>query len=149
MLTNAEGIALIKKYEGCKLKAYTCPAGVLTIGYGHTGKDITPGTRITETRAHELLMKDIATAEKGALSNVTDPINDNELSAMVSFTFNLGVASLARSTLLRLFNEGNHEGAAEQFLRWVMAGGKELDGLRKRRAAERALFLKKPALMVR
>lgn len=142
MEINQEGLALVKSYEGLRLTAYKDSVGVLTIGYGHTGSDVVPGLVIDNAKAEELLKKDLKTSEKGVLSVVKVPLNINEFAALVSFTFNLGIGSLTKSTLLKKLNAGDRKGAAEEFSKWNKAGGKPLNGLTKRRAAERDLFLK-------
>lgn len=145
MKTSNRGIKLIKEAEGCVLKAYTCPAGVLTIGYGHTGKDVTEGLTITEEQAEELLKKDLEKFEKTVEKYVEVEMNQNQFDALVSFTFNLGSGNLAKSTLLKKLNAKDYAGAAEQFLVWNKATvdgvKKELPGLTTRRKKERELFL--------
>ena len=138
---NADGLKIIKDAEGLRLKAYVCPAGVLTIGYGSTGKHVTPGLQITEDQAEKLLLNDLARFEEGVALQC--PVaTSNQFSALVSFAFNVGLESLRTSTLRRLHNEGKYGEAAEQFARWNKGGGRILPGLVKRRAAERALYLK-------
>ena len=99
------------------------------------------GMTITEAAAEELLRKDLAEFEAAVSEAVQVSLNDNQFSALVSFSFNLGADSLFESTLLKLVNQGDFQGAADQFLRWNKAGGQELPGLTRRRQAERALFL--------
>ena len=140
MNTSRTGIELIKKFEGCVLTAYKCPAGIWTIGYGHT-TGVKEGQTITNKEAEALLKQDLLTFETYVSNLVTVEINQNQFDALVSFCYNLGPGNLKTSTLLKLLNNGNFEGAAEQFDRWVYAGGKKLSGLIKRRAAEKALFL--------
>lgn len=141
---NAEGYELIKEFEGLRLTAYLCPAGVWTIGYGHT-KDVRQGQVITEARADELLDKDLDWAEACVEKNAPDA-NANEHAAMVSLVFNIGAAGFEKSTVLRLFKKGDKAGAARAFRMWNKAtvGGKltELPGLTRRRLAEESLFLK-------
>lgn len=138
---NQAGLNLIKKYEGCSLKAYVCPAGVLTIGYGHTGLDVGKNQVITQFKADELLKNDLLKFCKTVDARVKVPLNDNQFAALVSFTFNVGSTNLFFSTLLKQVNRGNVPQAAEQFLKWNKAGGKVLDGLTKRRQAEKELWL--------
>jgi len=130
---------LIKSFEGLRLSAYKCPADVWTIGYGTTA-GVKEGQIITKERAEELLRDDVKRFEDQVLRLVKVPLTQGQLDALVSFTYNLGAANLGNSTLLRLLNAGDYKGAAAQFDRWTKAGGKELPGLVKRRAAERALF---------
>lgn len=140
MKTNQAGLALIKQFEGLRLIAYQDVVGVWTIGYGHTGKDVTPGLVITQTQADQMLCGDLACFETGVSNLVTVALNENQFSALVSFSYNLGLGNLGSSTLLRLLNAGDYQGAAAQFPRWNRAGGKVYDGLTKRRLAEQALF---------
>lgn len=143
---NKAGLDLIKSFEGLRLEAYLDIVGVPTIGYGHTQgvtkEDVQNGRRITEQEAEEMLLDELNKFERGVEIAVAVPINDNQFSALVSFAYNVGLGALQRSTLLKLLNAGNVSGAAEQFLRWNKAGGKEVKGLTRRREAERSLFLK-------
>ena len=134
-------IPLIKEFEGCKLKAYLCPAGVWTIGYGHTD-GVKEGDEITQQEADRLLANDVHSFSAGVQRLVTSDINRNQLGALTSFAFNVGLGNLRHSTLLRLVNKGDFVGAANQFSRWNKAGGKVLAGLTRRREAEKKLFLK-------
>ena len=134
-------IPLIKEFEGCKLKAYKCPADVWTIGYGHTS-GVKEGDEITQQEADRLLADDVHSFTAGVQRLVTSDINRNQLGALVSFAYNLGLGNLRHSTLLKLVNAGDFVGAANQFSRWNKAGGKVLTGLTRRREAERQLFLK-------
>lgn len=134
-------IPLIKEFEGCKLKAYKCPADVWTIGYGHTD-GVKEGDEITQQEADRLLASDVELFTTGVQRLVHSDINRNQLGALVSFSFNLGLGNLRHSTLLRMVNAGDFLGAANEFARWNKAGGKILSGLVRRREAERQLFLK-------
>jgi len=158
---NAEGRALIKEAERLSLKAYRCPAGVLTIGWGHTG-DVKPGDVITEHQAEAILDVDLDTSEQIVLDVVYVSLSDNQFSALVSFVFNVGkgrpagtlgpddkgkdgfvyLKSGKPSSMLRKLNASDYTGAAAEFLSWKYAAGRVLPGLVKRRAAERELFLK-------
>ncbi|PWC13659.1 muraminidase [Brenneria roseae subsp. americana] len=142
--TGRAGIALIKSFEGCRLTQYRDAVEKWTIGYGHL---ILPCERfdhtLTEEEAEELLRNDLKIIEGQILKLVDVDINQNQFDALVSFAFNLGPGNLKRSTLLLYLNQGKYTEAAEQFLRWNKAGGKELYGLTRRRAAERELFLLK------
>lgn len=136
---NAAGLQIIKESEGLALKAYLCPANVLTIGYGHTGSDVKPGMVITEAQAEELLRKDLHRFEDAVAAAV--PIaTDNQFSAMVSLAFNIGEGAFAGSTLLKKHRAGDYAGAASEFGRWNRGGGRELPGLTKRRAKEAQLY---------
>lgn len=138
-ITN-EGINLIKKFEGLELKAYLCPAGVWTIGYGHI-KGVKKGQVITQLEADNLLKEDLSSFEKGVTSLIKSNINENQFSALVSFAFNLGLANLKSSTLLRKVNSNpNDRTIVDEFIRWIYAGGKQLEGLKRRRQAEAYLY---------
>ena len=134
------GLSLIKKFEGCRVNAYLCPAKVWTIGYGHT-KTVKPGQKITLEFANQLLQQDVAVFEQAVSKLVKVPINQNQFDALVSFSFNVGVGALTQSTLLSLLNRKNYLGAAEQLLRWTKAGNVTLKGLVDRRKEEYELFL--------
>lgn len=136
---NKAGLDLIKSFEGCELKAYVCPAGVLTIGYGSTGSHVKPGMVITREQADELLRSDLRRFED-YVDQHCKPATDNQFAALVSFCFNVGEGNLRTSTLRRMHNAGDHEGAKAQFARWNKGGGKVLTGLVRRRAAEAALY---------
>ncbi|AFL75382.1 lysozyme [Thiocystis violascens] len=136
---NAAGLALIQRHEGLTLRAYRCPAGVWTIGYGST-RDVTPGLVIDLAEADRRLRQDLRAAERAVAAAVRVPLNDNEFSALVSFVYNVGAAAFADSTLLRRLNGGQRADAARQFARWNRGGGRVLPGLITRRAAEVALF---------
>lgn len=145
---NKAGLDLIKSFESCKLSAYRCSAGVLTIGWGHTA-GVTEGMTITQSRADQLLSQDISIYEKDVSRLVKVPLTDNQFAALVSFAFNCGsdidtdatAEGLGDSTLLKLLNAGNIGGAADQFLLWNKSNGKVLSGLTRRREAEKKLFL--------
>lgn len=139
MQISKAGLDLIKQFEGLYLKAYRCPAGVPTIGYGHTA-GVAMGQTITQQQADDYLRRDVRQFERAVARLVTVPLTQGQFDALVSFAFNLGEGALAQSTLLRLLNAGDHAGAADQFDRWNKAGGRVLPGLVRRRAAERALF---------
>ncbi|HGD3628515.1 lysozyme [Enterobacter kobei] len=145
MQTSEKGIALIKQFEGCKLTAYQDSVGVWTIGYGWTqpvdGKPIRAGMTIKQETAERLLKTGLVSYESDVSRLVKVGLNQGQFDALVSFTYNLGARSLSTSTLLRKLNAGDYAGAADEFLRWNKAGGKVLNGLTRRREAERALFL--------
>ena len=140
MNTGNEGIKLIKNYEGCRLTAYQCSAGVWTIGWGHTGKvdgkAVCKGMTITQEKADALLVSDLVVYENH-VNALKRKFNQNEFDAVVSFTYNCGQGSL--QTLCK--NRSSKQ-IAEALLKYNKAGGKELAGLTKRRKAERELFLK-------
>lgn len=141
MKTSERGIALIRRFEGLSLRAYRDAAGVWTIGYGHTGPEVKPGLRIGEAEAEALLRADLERFEAAVRRQAGPDTRQSEFDALVAFAFNVGAAALARSTLLRKHRAGDRPGAANEFLRWTRAGGRVLEGLRRRRAAERALYL--------
>ncbi|MFX2484984.1 lysozyme [Serratia marcescens] len=145
MNISKNGIELIKRFEGLELKAYQDSVGVWTIGYGWTqtvdGKKIAPGMRIDQATADRLLKCGVVQYEQGVNQLVKVKITQGQFDALVSFAYNLGLRSLSTSTLLQKLNAGDKQGAADQFGRWVNAGGKRLDGLVSRRAAEREMFL--------
>ena len=134
-----KGIPIIKQYEGLKLEAYLCPAGIPTIGYGHT-RGVKLGQRVSAAQAEVFLDHDYEEAEDAVKRLITVPLTDNQLGALTSFVFNLGEGRLLGSTLRRKLNSGDYKGAAAEFDKWVYSGGKKLNGLIARRAAERKLF---------
>ncbi|WP_049188548.1 lysozyme [Serratia marcescens] len=145
MQISKSGIELIKRFEGLRLKAYQDAVGVWTIGYGWTqpvdGKKVGPGMQIDQATADRLLKCGVVQYEQGVNQLVKVRITQGQFDALVSFAYNLGLRSLSTSTLLQKLNDGDKQGAADQFGRWVNAGGKRLDGLVARRAAEREMFL--------
>ena len=145
MKTSKNGIDLIKKYEGCQLTAYLCPAKVWTIGYGHTGlvanEKIRQGMKITTLMAETLLVIDLQKFEYAINTEVKTELTQNQFDALVSFVLNIGIGAFRQSTMLKLLNKGDTKSAAEQFNRWIYCGGKKLAGLIKRRADEKKLFV--------
>lgn len=139
MKISDSGIALIKHFEGCKLKAYLCPAGVWTIGYGHTD-GVKAGMAWTQQQADDALARDLQSFESAVSACVTVPITQSQFDALVSFAFNCGAGALRKSTLLRLLNAGDYSGAEKQFGRWISKGTAAEKGLRRRRKAEALLF---------
>lgn len=140
MKISKKGLDLIKTFEGLGLKAYKDSVGILTIGYGSTGSHVKPGMVITIEQAEELLKQDMSRFEKGVNDLVKVPLTQNQFDALVSFSFNLGLGNLKSSTLLRKLNASDYSGAASEFLRWNRAGGKVLNGLTRRRQAEKDMF---------
>lgn len=139
--TNKNGLLLIKSFEGLRLKAYRDAVGIWTIGYGTT-RGVQPDMRISEGEAEHFLQQDLIRFEQAINSVVNAPINDNQFSALVSFTYNVGSGALKSSTLLKLLNARRDlRKTADEFPRWNRAGGRVLHGLTRRRHAERALFL--------
>jgi lysozyme len=145
---DPRGLQLIREFEGLRLTAYRDPVGILTIGWGHTGADVTEGLTITEAEARTLLATDVARVAAGVDRLVTSPVTAAERAALVSFAFNVGLGALSRSTLLRRVNAGDRAAAAAEFARWVhgTAAGRKvrLAGLVRRRRAEAALFTADP-----
>lgn len=136
---------LIRIFEGLKLEAYICPAGVPTIGYGHTGADVYLGMKITEEQAEQFLTKDINKFASLIAPMIRVPLTSDQFGALVCFSYNLGAGSLKTSSLLRKINSNDLKGAGDEFLKWNKAriNGSlvELKGLTRRRQAERTLFL--------
>jgi lysozyme len=154
MKTSPNGRKLIEEFEGCILQAYddhndkiaesgVKVIGTLTIGYGHTSAAGSPlvfvGQTITKDEADAILSTDLEKVEREVNDLVKASIDQNQFDALVSFHFNTG--ALGKSTLLRLLNEGNYAGAADQFTVWDHVGGTVIPGLLRRRMAERSLFL--------
>ena len=139
MKTSQYGIDLIKHFEGCELKAYKCPAGVWTIGYGHT-KGVEPGDEWSEDHANHMLEVELEEYEGYVSKYVTAPLGQNQFDALVSWTYNLGGGNLSASTMLKVLNAGEYDEVPNQMLRWNKAGGKVLEGLTRRRQAEADMF---------
>jgi lysozyme len=148
MYISKNGLDLIKKFEGCKLKAYLCPAGIWTIGYGHT-KGVYPGMQITQELADKFLLDDVWNFEREVESLVHVPITQGMFDALVSFAFNVGsdidddeiAEGLGDSTLLKHLNKRHYNLAADEFPKWNKSRGRVVRGLVLRRSAERTLFL--------
>ena len=132
----------VAQFEGLSLKAYRCPAGVLTIGYGHTGADVFEGQEITKDEALDLLADDLRKHFDAIKRMITVEVTENQCIALLSFAFNVGATNFQRSSVRKNLNHGATIQAAESFLLWNRAGGKVLSGLTKRRNAEKRLFLK-------
>jgi GH24 family phage-related lysozyme (muramidase)/uncharacterized protein YcbK (DUF882 family) len=142
-----EGVELIKHFEGLRTTAYRDPVGIWTIGYGHTSMAGPPtvyqGMTITAAEAEAILRQDLDKFELGVVNALTIGTNPDQFSAMVSFSFNVGLTAFRNSTLLRKHNDGDFAGAANEFPRWVYADGQVLPGLVRRRNAEQAMYLGK------
>lgn len=148
MITSEKGIRLIKQFEGCRLTAYPDPGtggDPWTIGYGWThpvdGKPVKRGMTIDQATADRLLKTGLVGYENDVLKVAKVKLTHGQFDALVSFAYNVGSRALSTSTLLKKLNDGDIKGAADEFLRWNKAGGKVLNGLTRRREAERALFL--------
>ncbi len=147
MKVNAEGYALIKKFEGCHLKAYRCPSNVATIGYGHTfyedGTKVKDGDVITQARAEELAKFIIDQFAVTIAPFILQPLNDNQFSACVSLAYNIGTGGFKRSSVFRKLNVNPNDATiADSFRLWNKGGGKVLKGLVRRREAEIQLYFK-------
>lgn len=138
MQISEKGLALIKEFEGLRLEAYQCSADVWTIGYGHTA-GVRKGDVITKATADRMLADDVSEFESAVNNAVTAPLTQNQFDALVSLAFNIGATAFKNSTLVKKLNL-RHD-AADEFLRWRYVNRVESPGLRRRREAERALFL--------
>lgn len=141
--TPKAAVDLVKRFEGRRLTAYKCPAGIWTVGYGQTGPDIVEGTTWTIWQCETRLKTALGRLAQAVDDMVTVDMTDNQRAALISFAFNVGTGALKSSTLLSLLNQGKTDESAEQFLKWNKGGGRVLAGLTARRLAEMELFLKK------
>lgn len=146
MIINKATVDLVKEFEGFEARAYKCPAGVWTIGYGTTaaaGVGIVPvdGMTISKAKAEGYLQAGLSKFANAISLEISAPINENEYGAFVSLAYNVGPDAFKKSSALRHFNAGKKAAAADAILLWNKAGGKISAGLVRRRAAERALFL--------
>jgi lysozyme len=139
MKIGFKGLNLIKEFEGFRAKAYKCPAGVWTIGYGHT-RGVTPTMTITLVEAEKLLRQDVGWAETVVNEYVSVGLNQSQFDALVSFVFNVGSGHFKSSTLLKKLNKGEYKEVPIELKRWNKANGKVLPGLTRRRKAEGDLF---------
>ena len=133
---------LIRQFEGCRLKAYKCPAGVWTCGWGSTGPDVTEATAWTQAEADKRMEADATKFLNGILK--LSPIlkaHPNKLAAVADFAYNVGIGAYGKSTLRKMVDSEQWEAAVVEFRKWTKGGGKVLPGLVKRREAEVALFL--------
>jgi len=133
---------LLKKFEGCKLKAYRCPANVCTIGYGHTNGAGAPmvndGMTITQAQADDILRLDIVKFEVAVTDLVKVKLTQNQFDVLVDFAYNAGVGNLKSSTMLKKINSGDLDAVPAELMKWTKGGGKVLSGLVRRRQAESA-----------
>lgn len=139
--TPQEGLEIIKGFEGLSLKKYFDVAGIATIGYGHR---LYPGetfTEISQAQAEAILIKDIRNAERSVNRNINAVLTDPQYAALVSFTFNVGGAALQRSTLRMKINRLEYQDAAQEFFKWIYAGGRKIPALMRRRRMEYNLFM--------
>jgi lysozyme len=134
--------ALLKKYEGCKLKAYRCPANVCTIGYGHTSAagapEVKDGMSITQEQADIILKADLVRYENAVSEMVQQPLTQHQFDVLVDFAYNAGIGALKSSTLLKKVNAGDFDAVPAELMKWTKGGGKVLPGLVRRRQAESA-----------
>ena len=139
MKTSRKGIDFIASHEGLRLNAYLCPAGVWTIGYGHT-KGVREEQRITKAEAEAVLKRDVVDVEN-AVNKALSNLNQNQFDALVSFVFNVGVGNFESSTLLKKAKANPNDTAIRiEFAKWRYSKGKELPGLVRRRAEEADLY---------
>ena len=143
---SAAGLALTKSFEGFRSEAYQDSAGVWTIGYGHTGPDVKPGRRISEFEAEALLRADLAMCVACVNRAVEVPLTQSQFDALVDFCFNVGRGAFLRSSLLGYVNREDFYAVGVQFMNWVNAGGRPVEGLVRRRTAEAALFRGAPSV---
>lgn len=142
MHISAQGVALIQQFEGFSQHLYRCPAGYLTIGFGHVVRreEVFAQKGMTRQEAATLLMRDVAAAERALGRLVTVPLTQGQWDALTSFIFNLGAGAFQRSTLRRKINRSEHGEVPQELQKWVWAGGRKLRGLVHRRVAEAALY---------
>jgi len=130
---------LLKKFEGCKLKAYRCPANVCTIGYGHTSAagapQVADGMIITQADAEDILKRDIVKYEIAVMDLVKVKLTQNQFDVLVDFAYNAGVGNLKSSTMLKKVNAGDLDAVPAELMKWTKGGGKVLPGLVRRRQA--------------
>lgn len=146
MQMSQEGIdALLKKFEGCKLKAYRCPANVCTIGYGHTSAagapEVKDGMTITQKEADDILRRDLVKYETAVYGMVKQPLTQHQFDVLVDFAYNAGVGALKSSTLLKKVNAAQFDDVPAELMKWTKGGGKVLPGLVRRRQAESAWWV--------
>lgn len=140
MKTSNNGKKIIKEFEGLRLEAYRCPAGVPTIGWGHT-KGVKMGQRITLAMAEDLLVEDLSPIER-LLNGLKINFRQEQFDALVSWIFNLGAGNFKGSTMYkRILEDAKDEEITDQLIRWDKASGRPLPGLMKRRVAEANLFI--------
>ena len=139
---HPDGMALLRHFEGLRTEAYRCPAGVWTIGYGHTG-GVKPGQTIMPEEAEDLLCEDVERFVNGVRKAIEGtPLNAYRFAALVCFAFNVGMGAFEQSTLLKKIKAQDFDGARQQFQRWNKVNGKVSKGLTIRRKAEADLFNK-------
>jgi lysozyme len=145
MNINDKGIKLLHEFESCRLEAYQCSAKVWTIGWGNTfyesGEKVKQGDTVTQKRADELFFSILKNFEMDVRTFTKSKINEDQYSALVCFSYNVGSRAFLESTLLKRVNENpNDPRIALEFMRWTIAGGKKSLGLYRRREAEARLY---------
>lgn len=145
MKTSASGVKLITEFEGFRSKAYQDPVGIWTIGYGFI-KGVREGDVITREQADERLRKELTEYEEGVIRATGGDVTQPEFDALVSFAFNVGVAGMSRSSVIKAHNRGDRQSAARAFSLWNKAGGRVFAGLTRRRAAEAAVYLQSDSM---
>jgi lysozyme len=147
MFVTKEGLALIREFEGFRSSAYRCPAGILTIGYGHTSAagppEVKPGMRLSREEAEQVLAGDVGRTAGEVKDLLVRELTAPQFSALVSFAFNVGIGAFARSSVLKSANAGQFGSVPQKLLLWTKGGGRVLPGLVRRRNAEAALFSSK------
>ena len=146
MVVSDKCTKMIIHHEGVRLRPYKCPAGLWTVGVGHLigdGKTLPDDWNRTFTmeEVNEILKKDLNRFERGVLRLCPNGLTQSRFDALVSFSFNVGLGNLQRSSVRMRHNRGDYDGAAEAFLMWTKAAGRVLPGLVKRRQDERSLYL--------
>lgn len=141
MKISDDGVKAIKGFEGLFLSAYLCPAGVPTIGWGST-EGVKLGMRITVSEAETLLRNELAKFESGVSKMVKVKLTQHQFDALVSFSYNVGLGALERSTLLKKLNAGDYASVPSQLMRWTQGGGRELPGLVRRRRMEAEMWMR-------
>jgi lysozyme len=144
MHVTEEGLALIRRFEGFRAEAYRCPAGVWTIGYGHTSQAgpprVRPGMIMSEAEARRVLAGDVRIFAEDVRAALTREVSPEQFSALVSFAFNVGSGAFRRSSVLRAVNAGAFADVPQRLALWVKADGRTLEGLVRRRKAEGEMF---------
>jgi lysozyme len=146
MKMSKEGVdALLKKFEGCKLLSYRCPANVCTIGYGHTSAagapEVKDGMKITQKQADDILFDDLVKYETAVYGMVKQPLTQHQFDVLVDFAYNAGVGALQKSSLLKKVNAAQFDDVPAELMKWTKGGGKVLAGLVRRRQAESAWWI--------
>lgn len=144
MHMTEEGLALIRRFEGFRGEAYRCPAGIWTIGYGHTSAAgpprVEPGMTMSEAEAARVLARDVERFAKEVRAALAREVSPAQFSALVSFAFNVGMGAFRTSSVLKRVNDGDFDAVPERLKLWVKAKGRTFPGLVRRRAAEAEMF---------